>query len=193
MAEGEVSVEEHRPSRRVRVCVAIALGAVVLAGGLLRFAWLGNRPMHQDEAIHAFKFKRLAQTGRYVYDPHDFHGPTLYYATLPVYWMGGAVGWTDTGTPGPLTAPSASPSPLAPLPKTTAQLGRTFMGDGGEKPGGGGTEEERNTPYRFVPLPGDPQIQSKARTAGLQLDCPPSDRFFAFAMMRCSPNPMPSP
>ncbi len=40
--------------------------------------------MHHDEGNQALKFGRLLETGDYRYDPADHHGPTLYYATLPV-------------------------------------------------------------------------------------------------------------
>lgn len=40
--------------------------------------------MHGDEAVHAFKFRELWEKGVYRYDPNEFHGPTLYYAALPV-------------------------------------------------------------------------------------------------------------
>jgi uncharacterized protein (TIGR03663 family) len=40
--------------------------------------------MHGDEAVHAFKFRELWDKGIYRYDPNEYHGPSLYYATLPV-------------------------------------------------------------------------------------------------------------
>lgn len=46
--------------------------------------------MHGDEAVHAYKLDELLKTGRYEYDPFEFHGPTLYYLTLPVTWAVGA-------------------------------------------------------------------------------------------------------
>ena len=55
-------------------------------GGLLRFDALGRRPMHTDEAVHAVKLGEFLETGVYRYDPHDYHGPTLYYLTLPALW-----------------------------------------------------------------------------------------------------------
>jgi len=65
------------------LCV-ITLGALAL-----RLPDLTARPMHADEAVHALKFER-ARTGDYAYDPHDFHGPTLYYFSLPSLWLGPA-------------------------------------------------------------------------------------------------------
>src|SRR5512143_2528973 len=46
--------------------------------------------MHADEAVHADKFGTLLETGSYVYQPSEFHGPTLYYLTLPSAWIQGA-------------------------------------------------------------------------------------------------------
>jgi uncharacterized protein (TIGR03663 family) len=59
------------------VLVAIAVGALAI-----RLPVLGNRPMHADEAVQAARFRDLWQDGQYVYDPNEFHGPTLAYATL---------------------------------------------------------------------------------------------------------------
>src|SRR2546421_2265011 len=69
-----------------------------LAGLLLAFAaalalripHLDVRPLHNDEAVNAIKVTELFQTGRYKYDPDEFHGPTLHYATLPFLWLSGA-------------------------------------------------------------------------------------------------------
>ncbi|MFO0838028.1 MAG: TIGR03663 family protein [Phycisphaerae bacterium] len=56
----------------------------LIAATALRLPELARRPMHGDEAVHAAKLDTLLQTRRYVYDPHQYHGPTLYYFTLPV-------------------------------------------------------------------------------------------------------------
>lgn len=67
------------------------LGVVIVATALaLRLPNLAQRPMHCDEAVHAIKFDELWRTGRYIYDPREYHGPTLYYLTLPVAWASGA-------------------------------------------------------------------------------------------------------
>jgi len=63
--------------------------ALVAALGL-RLPRLAQRPMHTDESIHADKFNTLWQEGRYEYDPQDFHGPTIYYAAVPIVWLSGA-------------------------------------------------------------------------------------------------------
>ncbi len=61
--------------------IALALG--------LRLPRLGARPMHADESVHALKFVTLLEQGKYTYDPNEFHGPTLYYFTLPVVRLRG--------------------------------------------------------------------------------------------------------
>lgn len=38
--------------------------------------------MHTDEAVHADKFGDLLENGRYRYNLHEYHGPTLNYFTL---------------------------------------------------------------------------------------------------------------
>jgi uncharacterized protein (TIGR03663 family) len=57
----------------------------------LRWPGLAERPLHNDEAVNGVKFRTLWQGGGYRYDPHEYHGPTLAYATLPAAWarMGG--------------------------------------------------------------------------------------------------------
>jgi uncharacterized protein (TIGR03663 family) len=45
--------------------------------------------MHGDEAIHADKFGALLEKGEYVYDPYEYHGPTLNYFTLFSAWLRG--------------------------------------------------------------------------------------------------------
>jgi uncharacterized protein (TIGR03663 family) len=64
--------------------------APVLLAAALRFPDLAARPMHADEAVHADKFGTLLEGGGYVYEPAEFHGPTLYYLTLPSAWLQGA-------------------------------------------------------------------------------------------------------
>jgi uncharacterized protein (TIGR03663 family) len=63
-----------------RVLVAV-LGAAVLAFAL-RLPHLSERPMHNDEGVNAIKFRDLWEHHSYKYDPTEFHGPSLYYATL---------------------------------------------------------------------------------------------------------------
>jgi len=58
---------------------------IIVAGGAIpRLVKLNNRPMHCDEAVHAIKFGRLLEEDDYVYDPHEYHGPSLNFLTLPI-------------------------------------------------------------------------------------------------------------
>jgi uncharacterized protein (TIGR03663 family) len=68
-----------------RKCCATIL-AVTIASLAIRLPELRQRPMHCDEAVHAIKFSDLLERGFYVYNPAEFHGPTLNYLTLiPAY------------------------------------------------------------------------------------------------------------
>jgi uncharacterized protein (TIGR03663 family) len=62
----------------------------ILVGAALRLPDLAARPMHADEAVHADKFGTLLEEGHYAYDSSEYHGPTLYYLTLPSAWLQGA-------------------------------------------------------------------------------------------------------
>ncbi|MBK8913628.1 MAG: glycosyltransferase family 39 protein [Phycisphaerales bacterium] len=76
-------------TRRAELLLIAAVVAAAALSVWLRSADLDRRPMHTDEAIHADKCLTLLERGEYVYDPHDYHGPTLYYLTLPVLWAAG--------------------------------------------------------------------------------------------------------
>jgi len=62
----------------------------LLVGAALRLPDLGNRPMHNDEAVNAIKFGALWERGEYRYDPHEYHGPTLHYLTAVLCGITGA-------------------------------------------------------------------------------------------------------
>jgi uncharacterized protein (TIGR03663 family) len=70
----------------------VALGLLLISLGALalRAPQLALRPMHNDEAVNAAKIRDLWQSGQYAYDPNEHHGPTLYYATLPLVFLSGA-------------------------------------------------------------------------------------------------------
>jgi len=52
-----------------------------------RLQRLDLRPMHTDEAVHAVKFGDTLESGRYRYDPEEYHGPTLYVFSLVPAWI----------------------------------------------------------------------------------------------------------
>ncbi|NOS70316.1 MAG: TIGR03663 family protein [Verrucomicrobia bacterium] len=59
---------------------ALALLLAVAGALVLRGMQLGARPLHGDEGMNATKLAALVERGEYKYDPHEFHGPSLYYA-----------------------------------------------------------------------------------------------------------------
>ena len=70
---------------------ALAL-LLAIAGALaLRAHDLGNRPLHNDEAVNATKLAALWDKGEYKYDPHEYHGPTLHYFSLPFLKLSSAI------------------------------------------------------------------------------------------------------
>ncbi|MBP9902677.1 MAG: TIGR03663 family protein [Verrucomicrobia subdivision 3 bacterium] len=62
---------------------ALALLLAVAGALALRVPQLAVRPLHNDEAINATKLAALWEKGEYRYDPDEYHGPTLYYCSLP--------------------------------------------------------------------------------------------------------------
>ncbi len=67
----------------------LPLALLALAAFWLRTHELARRPMHADEANQAVKLGELLDAGRYAFDPRDHHGPTLYFAAVPVAWLRG--------------------------------------------------------------------------------------------------------
>jgi uncharacterized protein (TIGR03663 family) len=74
------------------------LGAMVVIVGIamaLRLPGLTDRPMHTDEAVHAYKVGEVLETGHYVYDPNEYHGPTIYQCVLPLLRLQGATDYAS--------------------------------------------------------------------------------------------------
>ncbi|MCL4204531.1 MAG: TIGR03663 family protein [Pirellulaceae bacterium] len=69
-----------------RSAFALLLLTVTCLAASFRLPRLDTRPMHADEAVQARRFRDLWIDHRYRYDPDEFHGPTLNYATLPSVW-----------------------------------------------------------------------------------------------------------
>lgn len=63
-------------------CLGIALA--------FRLPALDARPFHGDEANQAVRAGILLESGVYEYDPHEHHGPTLYYLALIPLRLSGA-------------------------------------------------------------------------------------------------------
>ena len=67
----------------------LALAIIVIGAFWVRTEDIARRPMHADEANQAVKTGELIESGHYAFDPRDHHGPTLYYAALPIAWLRG--------------------------------------------------------------------------------------------------------
>ena len=63
--------------------------AVLFVAALLRGFDLELKPLHHDEGVNGFFLTRLLREGVYNYDPQNYHGPTLYYITLPFVYLSG--------------------------------------------------------------------------------------------------------
>src|SRR4051812_37044794 len=84
-----------RQEKPIRWKTLLVLLAVALAlGSIARFTDLGKRPMHTDEAILALKTQNFWNTGKFNYDPTDYHGPFLHHLTK---WIGSVQKWTADG------------------------------------------------------------------------------------------------
>ena len=77
------------PSEKAAGYYWFAIIVVALGSFATRVPRLQMRAMHTDEAVHADKFGDLLEAGKYEYEPHEYHGPTLNYSTLIPAWLGG--------------------------------------------------------------------------------------------------------
>jgi uncharacterized protein (TIGR03663 family) len=66
-----------------------ASAAILLVAFVLRVYALDMKPLHHDEGVNGFFLTNLLRQGRYTYDPENYHGPTLYYLTLPFVALAG--------------------------------------------------------------------------------------------------------
>jgi uncharacterized protein (TIGR03663 family) len=69
--------------------------ALLVLAAALRLPDLSLRPLHNDEAVNAVKFRGLWDENNYRYDPDEFHGPTLPYFTLPAAWLNPSRNFND--------------------------------------------------------------------------------------------------
>ena len=82
--------------RKARLVACVLLLLVAALAAAFRLPRLSERPMHADEAVQAARARDLWKEGRYVYDPDEYHGPTMQYATLPRLWISGLDDFADT-------------------------------------------------------------------------------------------------
>jgi uncharacterized protein (TIGR03663 family) len=67
----------------------VASIVILAAAAFLRLYALELKPMHHDEGVNGFFLTSLVRQGAYKYDPTNYHGPTLYYLSLPVAYAYG--------------------------------------------------------------------------------------------------------
>jgi uncharacterized protein (TIGR03663 family) len=80
-------------SRRTWLAASLA---IMLVAFVLRAVALELRPMHHDEGVNGHFLLALLRSGNYRYDPSNYHGPTLYYFTLPLAYAAQKAGALDT-------------------------------------------------------------------------------------------------
>ena len=61
---------------RADTWISVAIVALAFA---LRVAWLGWKPPHFDEGVNGWFLDEMTRTGRFAYDPTNFHGPLHFY------------------------------------------------------------------------------------------------------------------
>src|SRR5881296_2376327 len=61
--------------------------AILIVGAFLRLFYLTLVPLHHDEGVNGNFLVTLVREGKYVYDPQNYHGPTLYYFAAVIPWL----------------------------------------------------------------------------------------------------------
>jgi len=81
---------EALPAWEVPERAWLVASAVILAlAAFLRLYALELKPMHHDEGVNGFFLTNLVRHGSYKYDPTNYHGPTLYYLSVPLVTLFG--------------------------------------------------------------------------------------------------------
>lgn len=65
----------------------IGVVAIFVVAAVLRLYDLNLVPLHHDEGVNGNFLVRLVREGLYEYDPHNYHGPTLYYFSAIIPWI----------------------------------------------------------------------------------------------------------
>src|SRR3989440_10887575 len=77
LAPGDISDSTYR-----------LLGAAILiVGAILRLFYLTLVPLHHDEGVNGNFLVTLVRDGKYIYDPQNYHGPTLYFFSSLIPWL----------------------------------------------------------------------------------------------------------
>src|SRR5256885_2111632 len=62
-------------------------GAIIIVSAFLRLFYLTLVPLHHDEGVNGNFLVTLVREGKYVYDPQNYHGPTLYFFSSLIPWV----------------------------------------------------------------------------------------------------------
>ncbi|HEX3586112.1 MAG TPA: flippase activity-associated protein Agl23, partial [Candidatus Angelobacter sp.] len=81
MRRAEVSLTQERAFASRDFWWWSSLGLLAVAA-LLRLIFLTQKPLHHDEGVNGLFLATLFRTGKYSYDPSNYHGPSLYYFAL---------------------------------------------------------------------------------------------------------------
>jgi predicted membrane-bound mannosyltransferase len=65
----------------------LAAAAILIVGTILRLFYLNLVPLHHDEGVNGNFLVTLVRDGKYVYDPQNYHGPTLYFFSSLIPWL----------------------------------------------------------------------------------------------------------
>lgn len=61
--------------------------AILIVGAFLRLYKLELVPLHHDEGVNGNFLVTLVREGKYLYNPENYHGPTLYYFSAIIPWV----------------------------------------------------------------------------------------------------------
>ena len=61
--------------------------AILVVGAFLRLYDLALVPLHHDEGVNGNFLVTLVRDGNYIYNPENYHGPTLYYFSAIIPWL----------------------------------------------------------------------------------------------------------
>lgn len=84
-----LNAEQPSSSYLRRYAEAVLVLIAMMTFFIAVFSIIDIRPMHHDEANQAYSARRLLDFHGYAFKPEDHHGPTLYFALLPVAWLRG--------------------------------------------------------------------------------------------------------
>jgi uncharacterized protein (TIGR03663 family) len=60
---------------------------ILIVGAFLRLYNLSLVPFHHDEGVNGNFLVSLVREGKYIYNPENYHGPTLYYFSAIIPWI----------------------------------------------------------------------------------------------------------